>query len=113
MLAWYRSLIRLRQSTPDLRSADLKAVEVQFNESEGWLLMQRGQVTVACNFGSKAWLAPTARRAEVVLASDDNIKAGNEGVVLGPESVAILDASQESKGHNNGVNPLSKGAAGR
>lgn len=97
MLAWYRSLIRLRQSTPDLRNGDLKRVEVAFSEAERWLAMRRGQITVACNFGAQPWLVPAPYFGRAVIASAGNITPEQDHVLLGPESVVILNSQGAPK----------------
>ncbi len=93
MLAWYRSLIRLRRSTPDLGTGNFQSMEVQFSDREGWLHMKRGAITVACNFGSGTWRAPAERNDRMLLASGPKpIRTDGNGVLLPPESVAILTA---------------------
>ncbi len=98
MLAWYRNLIRLRQSTPDLRTADANAVEVQFSESEKWLLMRRGRIMVACNFGVHAWHALVGSDCDGrLIASTGPSRATADGVVVPPESAVILGDCAESR----------------
>ena len=60
MLDWYRDLIALR---PRLHGDP----RVTFSEQERWVRMDRGDVSVLCNFG-----APRELRVEgrVLLASD-------------------------------------------
>src|SRR5579872_873033 len=43
MLEWYRRLIALRRSTPDLLDGDLSCVQVRCSESERWLAMERSE----------------------------------------------------------------------
>ncbi|HLJ45969.1 MAG TPA: malto-oligosyltrehalose trehalohydrolase [Bryobacteraceae bacterium] len=90
MLDWYRTLIRLRHATPDLRNAQQNAVEVQFSDSDKWLLMKRGQVVVACNFGERSWHAPLHNWEDRVISSTNRLHVTREGVMLPPDSVAIL-----------------------
>lgn len=90
MLDWYRSLIRIRRSSPDLHRGDLNAVEVQFSDRDHWLLMKRGEIAVACNFGKDPWLVPMPGNREVLLGSGGEIRACGDGVVLPPKSVLIL-----------------------
>ena len=93
MLDWYKSLIALRRSTPDLVSADLEGVDVQLNEREGHLLLRRGPVAVALNFGAERWFAPDVE-GEVVLASADGCRRDREGLMIPPVCAAILIAGK-------------------
>ena len=51
MLSWYKDLIRLRRSLPDLEDGSPATCRVEFDEQQGWLMMHRGAVTVAVNLG--------------------------------------------------------------
>ncbi len=53
LLRWYRVLIALRQSCPALRSGLLDRLTVEFNETDRWLMVHRGPVTVLCNFSEQ------------------------------------------------------------
>lgn len=94
MLEWYRTLIDLRRSTPALTNGDLKAVDVQADDREKWLLMRRGDITVACNFGEQPWCAPIPG-ADRVLAASADVRVHQDGVVLPPESISIVRISGE------------------
>ncbi|MGF9662680.1 malto-oligosyltrehalose trehalohydrolase [Arthrobacter crystallopoietes] len=88
LLQLYRELIRLRRQEPELTSADLQAVAVDFDEDRRWLLLRRGRVTVAFNF------AEDERRIEagpgrLLLATDPDAKL--DGVLSLPgRSAAVL-----------------------
>ena len=71
ILEWHRRLIALRRGTPALGDGDRGRVRVAFDEQDRWLRMDRGPVTVACNFGSKSTRVPLgeSRVGEVALAS--------------------------------------------
>ncbi|HKE01016.1 MAG TPA: malto-oligosyltrehalose trehalohydrolase [Planctomycetota bacterium] len=88
ILEWYRSLVRLRRSTPDLQPAPLASVRVRFDEVRQWLAVRRGDLEVVCNFAGEARAVPVAATS-VVLASANPSLAASE-TVLPPESVAIL-----------------------
>ncbi|RBP67130.1 maltooligosyl trehalose hydrolase [Brevibacterium sanguinis] len=51
MLALYRRLGRLRREIPELRDQRFQAVSVRFDEDERWLVLCRGGVQIAVNFG--------------------------------------------------------------
>jgi maltooligosyltrehalose trehalohydrolase len=86
LLDWYRALLRLRRSRPDLRSADLSAVEI--DRGGDWLLMRRGGVTVVCNWSGAALELPAGGLLE--LASDPDVKAGDGRLVVPPDAAAVL-----------------------
>jgi maltooligosyltrehalose trehalohydrolase len=50
ILDWYRRLVQLRRSYPELRDGDLGRVKVDFDETERWLTLERGRVKLRCNF---------------------------------------------------------------
>ncbi len=85
MLDWYRRLIALRQSEPDLQSGRLDDVHVELDASAGWMSVRRGSVLVAFNVGG----APVRVAAgEVLLASAEVARVGG-ALELPPDSVVI------------------------
>jgi maltooligosyltrehalose trehalohydrolase len=90
MLDWYRELIRLRRDTPALTDPDLSKVDVRFSEDPAWLVIERGDVTIACNFGDTECDVPIdeARRWKVLLTSDEP-KTANGIASLPGTSVTI------------------------
>ncbi|HEY0307909.1 MAG TPA: malto-oligosyltrehalose trehalohydrolase, partial [Acidobacteriaceae bacterium] len=52
MLEWYRKLLALRREQPALHSADLRRVQVNFEEMGRWLVMTRDNIQVVCNFAA-------------------------------------------------------------
>ncbi len=61
LLAWYRELIALRRSLPELTDPRLDRTSARFDEAARWLVISRGRVRVAANLGSSAQLAPAGR----------------------------------------------------
>jgi maltooligosyltrehalose trehalohydrolase len=90
MLDWYRALIRLRKSQPDLNDGELGHTKVQFNENDKWLVMTRGSVIVICNLGSEVQRLPCRTGAHILLASFDGVVRDNSRVTLPPDSVVIV-----------------------
>ncbi|HVF54184.1 MAG TPA: malto-oligosyltrehalose trehalohydrolase [Actinomycetota bacterium] len=94
LLDWYKSLLALRRTTPDLADGRMDAVATRYDEKEKWLVVERGAITVACNFSkSKAKVPlPAARTAETLLVSAET--PGRTGIIvqLPPESVTIYSA---------------------
>ncbi|MGC5341346.1 malto-oligosyltrehalose trehalohydrolase [Streptomyces sp. DT171] len=49
--AWYRELIALRRTLPDLRDPDLATVRTAHDEAARWLAYRRGDLRIAVNLG--------------------------------------------------------------
>jgi maltooligosyltrehalose trehalohydrolase len=86
MLAWYRHLISLRRSASELRSARAQAT---YSEEDRWLVLDRGAISVACNFGREPCTAPLRTGHEVALSSGGPIEYRDGAILLPPDSVAI------------------------
>ena len=59
--AWYRSLIALRRSTPDLRTDDLGQVHATYDEGLRWFALTRGAHLVVVNLGDQPVDVPLRR----------------------------------------------------
>ena len=90
MLDWYRALIRLRKSQPDLNDGELGHTKVQFDETAKWLVMMRGRLTVMCNLGSEVQWFPCGADVRVLLASLDDVDRDGSGITLPQDSVVIV-----------------------
>lgn len=91
MLAWHQQLVRLRRSEPSLSDGDLKAVQVRFDEARRWLTVERGSITVACNFFADSQAVPApAGEQRLLLASENDVQLTSHAASLPPDSVAIL-----------------------
>ncbi len=91
MLAWYRSLIALRRSTPGFGDGRLDRVKVRYDEQAGWLVIERGALRVAANLSQadqKVELGAGAG-AGVLLASDARIAVEADLATLPPDTVVI------------------------
>jgi maltooligosyltrehalose trehalohydrolase len=95
LLDWHRRLIRLRRETPAFSDGRLERVKVSFDEEARWLVMTRGTAAVACNLAGGAQRVPLAigRDAQILVASDREIRVADDKVELPPESVAIFSAA--------------------
>ena len=71
LLEWHRSLIELRRSEPALSDGRLDLVSVRVDETAGWLAMQRGPVTLACNIGAVEAVIPV--EGALLVASDSYV----------------------------------------
>src|SRR6185312_13624223 len=96
---WYRSLLALRRSRPELTDPRLDHVRVEYSEEERWLVLHRGPLRVAANFGDAGARLPLGpvgqaapRQPEVLLASDKDVSLNQGAIAMGPVSLAVVDA---------------------
>jgi maltooligosyltrehalose trehalohydrolase len=94
LLAWHRSLIELRRSIPALHDGRRDLADVRFEEEARWLVMERGSVSVVCNFSERVAVVPLAaeRSRHRLLTSAEAPEVSGDKVRLGPESVTIYSA---------------------
>ena len=90
MLDWYRKLISLRRSTPDLNDPGLAHVHVHYSEEQRWLAMERGSVTVAFSLAESPVEIVVRPGSQIVLASSRETRIAGRALLLQPDSVAIL-----------------------
>ena len=92
LLEWYRDLIALRKRVPELGDGDLSSVMTFFDEDQNALVMQRGGITVACNFSDSPAEVPAERgdSTELLMTSGDKPEWSGDVLVLPPTSVTIL-----------------------
>jgi maltooligosyltrehalose trehalohydrolase len=92
LLAWYRELIALRRRVPALTDPRLGRVHTDCDPDLGWLVIGRGPVVIAANLGSGPWTYLTQRPARLLAASGRSVRLMDGGLVLPPDTVAILEA---------------------
>jgi maltooligosyltrehalose trehalohydrolase len=97
MLEWYRSLIRLRRSTPCLNDGTPGKTHVTYDEQEKWLRMERETITVICNLGEREYAYPISRGCRMLLASRGISALEDDTVVLPPDTIAILDGVNQAQ----------------
>ena len=95
LLQWYKDLIRLRRTWGELSDGNLNAVNVRFDEAAQWLVLERGRLSIACNFGDNPAELEIGTSAELLLASDNSISLNQTRVKLGPDSVAVISRSMQ------------------
>ncbi|GGK85493.1 malto-oligosyltrehalose trehalohydrolase [Sphaerisporangium melleum] len=89
LLDWYRELIALRRSCPDLSDPRLSLVSVDTDEQGRWIIVHRGAHRVAANLGDAPVTLPLGP-GTVVLASDPKIALTADGLSLPPRTLAIV-----------------------
>jgi len=95
-LAWYRELIALRKSRPELTDHRLDRVRVDYDEDARWLLMHRGSLRVVASLGQQAVRIPVGQ-GRVLAASNQGVAVTGGDAALPPESFAVIDISRDPK----------------
>jgi maltooligosyltrehalose trehalohydrolase len=96
MLEWYRQLIQLRRREPALSDGRLDLVRTRFDEGGRWLVVERGALTVACNFGDREQRIPVGPGPQKVLLASELAGGAEDGAVMvGAGGVAILKAQEK------------------
>ncbi|WP_374968628.1 malto-oligosyltrehalose trehalohydrolase [Terrabacter sp. BE26] len=94
MLHFYRQLIRVRRTQPDVASGDLRDTSVTFDEDARWIILSRGAVHVVANLAGRSQVVPFAGEVEHVLASWGRPPIVDaQGVRLDGHDVAVLRTS--------------------
>ncbi len=90
MLRWYRDLIALRKSRPELTDGVLEQVDVDFDEEDRWFTMQRGGIVVVFTLAEQGYSAGLDESVELLLASDPGITVEEGKLTLPGVGVAVL-----------------------
>ncbi|MFO0900680.1 MAG: malto-oligosyltrehalose trehalohydrolase [Pirellulales bacterium] len=98
MIAWVRRLIGIRRRMAALTNGRLDLVETRHSEAGQWLVVERGPVTIVCNFALQAQSIPLepGRSTTVLLASNPDVTAGELQLNVPPETVVILGVPEEA-----------------
>jgi maltooligosyltrehalose trehalohydrolase len=93
MLQWYKNLAAFRRSHPALRRGR-RNMQVTFDEQDRWLMVQRDDVLLLCNFGSEQTVVPFHKKggkALLRMESRDGVIAENGSFRLPAESAAVFE----------------------
>jgi maltooligosyltrehalose trehalohydrolase len=86
---WHRELITLRAANPGLRDGDRAELAIEHDERARTLVLRRGGVTVACNWGDAPVTVAVENGVVPHLLSGGAAARGSR-VELEPDSVAVL-----------------------
>jgi maltooligosyltrehalose trehalohydrolase len=89
---WYRRLVELRRSRPELSDPRLDRTSVEVDEQASTLVMTRGRVRLLVNLGDGDRRFPRSEDVALVAASESDVRLDHDGVVLPPDTVAILES---------------------
>jgi maltooligosyltrehalose trehalohydrolase len=87
LLEFYRTLIRLRRTEPDMADPWLPDLAVEVDEERRWIIIRRTMIGIACNLGNETVEVPVTGEP---LAGWGDPKAGTDATTLPPHSVAVL-----------------------
>jgi maltooligosyltrehalose trehalohydrolase len=94
LLDWYRSLISLRRSTPELLADDLRGVHTTYDEEARWFVLERGSFRVVVNLADAPADVPVGAPVTEVVMSWDPCTAHGESVNVAPRSVTLVRVRQ-------------------
>jgi maltooligosyltrehalose trehalohydrolase len=90
MLSWYRALIHLRRSFPELTSGRLHQGNVLYDEEERWLVTKRGTIWIACNLGEEDLTIQLPSETQLLLSSEKTVKLMNDELTVPRDTVGII-----------------------
>jgi maltooligosyltrehalose trehalohydrolase len=90
MLAWYRELIALRRSRPELTDPALDRIRAEFDEDARWLVLYRRSLRIAANLANETITLPVERGAIVLAASRSGVAVHEDTVTMPAASFAAL-----------------------
>jgi maltooligosyltrehalose trehalohydrolase len=109
MLDWYRALLAVRRSRPELTDPRLDAVRVEYDEEARWIVVHRGPLRIVANLGDCAVFIPRAACglpagadavagavagacAVIVLAAQPGIALDAESLCVPPATFGIVES---------------------
>ncbi|WP_061299308.1 malto-oligosyltrehalose trehalohydrolase [Herbidospora cretacea] len=92
LLGWYRDLIALRKSHPDLADPRFELVKVDYDADRHWVVIERGSIRIAANLGETS-VPVRVPGGHVLLASDEAITLTGPDLYLPPLSLAVIQVS--------------------
>jgi maltooligosyltrehalose trehalohydrolase len=98
MLAWYRDLIRVRRTVPELRDPRQHRVRTRAHDGEGWMVVERSGVAVVVTLGGDGTRVrvPVPGCGELILATEGaGVAAGGDAVEMPPWGVALVRRAAE------------------
>ena len=94
---WYRSLLRLRRSRPEILGPP---TAVRYDESSGWLRVERPKTWVVANFGEQTHACSVPAEASLLLASSRAVRLDRGQLTVPVDAVAIVALDQRARSSN-------------
>jgi maltooligosyltrehalose trehalohydrolase len=92
MRAWYKDLIQLRRSSPDLNDGRPGQTQVTYDAAEQWLRMKRDSIELFCNLGGRPAQFAVDGSASLLLNSRPDAVLRDGSLTIAPDAAAILRA---------------------
>ncbi len=89
LLAWYRSLIRLRREWAVLADGRMEGSRVSFDRDERWLAVNRGPLLVICNLSESSHVVSYADAAAKAVGQPRLLLAGEAGASAGADHATV------------------------
>jgi maltooligosyltrehalose trehalohydrolase len=93
LLDWYRSLIALRRSRPELTDPRLDQVRAEFSENDRWLVVRRGALRIVVNLGDREAAVPLSACDLNGPGSAVTLLASREGISVTGDALRIPSAT--------------------
>jgi len=90
MLEWYRDLIHLRKSTPDLNESKPGRAQVCWDQEGKSIVMERGCIQLVCNLGPSMHIHRVPGGTELILSSRRHIANDNGAIPMPPDTAIVL-----------------------
>ena len=90
MLDWYRELVRLRRSRPELSDPRLDRTGVDVDEQASTLVITRGPIRLFVNLGDGERRFACSEKMAILAASDAKVRLDLDAVVVPADAVAVL-----------------------
>ncbi|XVQ87914.1 malto-oligosyltrehalose trehalohydrolase [Microbispora siamensis] len=90
LLGWYRDLLALRKSHPDLTDPRLERVRVEVDEDRRVLMIERGSLRIAANF-AEGPVSVRLAASRLLLASDESARLTSHVLDLPGRSLTIAE----------------------
>jgi maltooligosyltrehalose trehalohydrolase len=92
ILAWYRALIALRRSRPELTDPRLDRVRADYDEQDRWLVVHRARLRITANLSpSPQRLLLGAPAIGILAASSPDVKLDGDAVAMPPATFAVIE----------------------
>jgi malto-oligosyltrehalose trehalohydrolase len=89
--AWYRALIALRRSRPELTDSRLDRVRADYDEEQRWLVLTRGGLRIVASLSQHRSEVPLEPEpTAILLASSDGVRLSGNGIVMPGACFAVV-----------------------
>lgn len=94
MLAWYRSLIALRRTRPELAPGPMEVAAIDCDPQAGWLVLYRGRIAVAINLGRQQEVPLRPGPWAPLLTWPPGLTASQASATMPPDSALVAETKK-------------------